>query len=85
MWARKPTVSTVRMIAHIGVEGRFKQLTTAECEKQGIEILALECHIDHVHIKAMPILWTRSYFVSTAGHVSSETIKWYVDTKKTRP
>ena len=24
-------------------------------------------------------LWTRSYFVSTAGNVSSETIKWYVN------
>ena len=100
-----------------GVEERFKELTTAECEKQGIEILALECHVDHVHIfvsvlptmsipnimkqiksctshrlreefpqlKAMPSLWTRSYFVSTAGNVSSETIKRYVDTQKTRP
>ena len=100
-----------------GVEDRFKELTIAECAKQGIEILALECHIDHVHIfvsvlptmsipnimkqikgctslqireefpqlRAMPSLWTRSYFVSTAGNVSSETIKWYVDTQKTRP
>ena len=29
-------------------------------------------------------LWTRSYFVSTAGDVSSDTIKWYVETQKTR-
>lgn len=100
-----------------GVEQRFKELTIGECQKQGIEILALECHIDHVHIfvsvlptisipdimryvkgatslklreefpvlGAMPSLWTRSYFVSTAGNVSSETIKWYVGTQKTRP
>ena len=100
-----------------GVEQRFKELTIAECDKRDIEVLALECHIDHVHIflsvlpsmsipdimrqikgatslrlreefpqlKAMPSLWTRSYFVSTAGNVSSETIKWYVDTQKTRP
>lgn len=99
------------------VEDRFKELTLAECDKCGIEVLALECHIDHVHIfvsvlptmsiptimqqikgatsvelrkefpqlKAMPSLWTCSYFVSTAGNVSSETIKWYVDTQKTRP
>ena len=99
------------------VEDRFKELVIAECSKQGIEILALECHIDHVHIfvnvlpimsipnimkqiksctslrlreefpqlRAMPSLWTRNYFVSTAGNVSSETIKWYVDTQKTRP
>lgn len=100
-----------------GVEQRFKELTATECEKHGIEILAMECHADHVHmfvsalptmgiptimqrikgatsvelrkefprLKAMPSLWTRSYFVSTAGNVSSETIKWYVDTQKTRP
>ena len=99
-----------------GVEERFKELTTIECDKYGIEILAMECHIDHVHmfvsvlpqlsipeimkyikgatshqlrdefieLKNMPSLWTRSYFVSTAGNVSSETIKWYVDTQKTR-
>lgn len=100
-----------------GLEQRFKELVVEECEKSGIEILALECHIDHVHmfvsvlptmsivdimkhvkgctsiqlrkdfpqLKAMPSLWTRNYFVSTAGNVSSETIKWYVDTQKTRP
>lgn len=99
-----------------GVEERFKELTTIECNKYGIEILAMECHIDHVHmfvsvlpqlsipeimkyikgatshqlrnefieLQNMPSLWTRSYFVSTAGNVSSETIKWYVDTQKTR-
>ena len=100
-----------------GLEQRFKELVAEECKKSGIEILALECHIDHVYmfvsvlptmsivdimkhvkgctsiqirkdfpqLKAMPSLWTRSYFVSTAGNVSSETIKWYVDTQKTRP
>jgi putative transposase len=35
-------------------------------------------------LEKMPSLWTRSFFVSTAGNVSSETIKWYVDTQKTR-
>ena len=29
-------------------------------------------------------LWTRSYFVSTAGDVSSETIQHYIETQKTR-
>lgn len=33
-----------------GLEQRFKELTIAECTKCGIEILALECHVDHVHI-----------------------------------
>ena len=32
----------------------------------------------------MPSLWTRSYFVSTAGNVRSETIKKYVESQKSR-
>jgi putative transposase len=27
----------------------------------------------------LPCLWTRSYFVSTAGNVSSETIRKYIE------
>ncbi|MDQ2087838.1 IS200/IS605 family transposase [Herbivorax sp. ANBcel31] len=36
------------------------------------------------HLSHMVSLWTRSYFVSTAGNVSSETIKRYVEEQKTR-
>ncbi|MEO0804409.1 MAG: IS200/IS605 family transposase [Cyanobacteria bacterium J06642_2] len=32
----------------------------------------------------LPSLWTRSYFVSTAGKVSGDTIKRYVEEQKTR-
>ena len=99
-----------------GVEDRFKKLTWQECKRRNIDIIAMECHVDHVHmfvsvypqmsipdilkyikgatshalrdefpqLEKMPSLWTRSYFVSTAGDVSSETIKWYVETQKTR-
>lgn len=35
-------------------------------------------------LSRMQNLWTRSYFVSTAGEVSSETIKRYVETQKTK-
>lgn len=35
-------------------------------------------------LSRMPSLWTRSYFASTAGNVSSETIKRYIDTQKSR-
>lgn len=35
-------------------------------------------------LKAMPSLWTRSYFVSTTGDVSSQTIKQYVDNQRKR-
>lgn len=32
----------------------------------------------------MPSLWTRSYFVSAAGNISSETIKKYIAEQSTR-
>ena len=32
--------------------------------------------------RRLPTLWTRSYFVSTHGHVSSETMKRYVEEQK---
>lgn len=99
-----------------GVEHRFKEIVKDICAKNDIEILAMECHKDHVHLflSVLPQtgipdimkqikgttsailrkefselrkgsgLWSRSYFVSTAGNVSSETVKWYVDTQKTR-
>ncbi|MDL4842117.1 IS200/IS605 family transposase [Aquibacillus rhizosphaerae] len=34
------------------------------------------------HLQHLESLWTRSFFVSTAGNVSSETIKRYVENQK---
>lgn len=34
------------------------------------------------HLNHLPSLWTRAYLVSTAGNVSSETIKRYVEEQK---
>lgn len=31
------------------------------------------------HLLKLPSLWTNSYFVSTAGHVSSKTIQQYIE------
>ena len=31
------------------------------------------------HLLKLPSLWTNSYFVSTAGNISSETIKKYIE------
>lgn len=98
------------------VEERLKELLYQLCGEMDIEILAVECDIDHCHLfvnappilsptdimakakgvtsrtlrqefehlQHLPSLWTRSYFVSTAGNVSSETIKKYVEEQKTR-
>lgn len=35
-------------------------------------------------MKIEQILWTRSYFISTADNVCSETIKKYVENQKKR-
>ena len=98
------------------VEDRFKHMVKFVCNEMEIEVIAIECDKDHIHIflnclptlspsdimqkikgvasrvlrdeftelKKMPSLWTRSYFVSTAGNVCSETIKKYVENQKTR-
>ena len=98
------------------VEERFKTLVREICEELEIEVIAMECDQDHVHLflntlptfsptdimakikgvtskklreefphlQHLPSLWTRSYFVSTAGNVSSETIRRYVENQKKR-
>jgi putative transposase len=35
-------------------------------------------------LQRMPSLWTRSYFISTAGNVSSGTIRRYIEAQSTR-
>ena len=99
-----------------GVEERFKALINYKCKEMDIEILAIECDKDYVHmflncnptqspsnivkslkgytskilrnefkeLSKMPSLWTRSFFVSTADNVCSETIKQYVENQKKR-
>lgn len=99
-----------------GLESRFKESVYLICRQNQIEVLAMECHIDHVHlllstlpkyspadimriakgntsrillqefsdVLKSPTVWTRSYFVSTAGNVSSATIQRYVEEQKTR-
>lgn len=98
------------------VEEAFKKHVTERCNELGVDILAMECHSDHVHmfVDAPPQLsiheivrnikgctshtliqefeglskarrlWTRSYFVSTAGRVSEATIQAYIEAQKTR-
>jgi putative transposase len=35
-------------------------------------------------LRRMPSLWTRSYFISTARNVSSDTIRRYIEAQSTR-
>lgn len=98
------------------IDRRLLELIPIAVEEIDCKVLALETHLDHVHlfVQAKPVLapfqimhkvkgftshtlrkefpeilklaslWTRSYFVGTAGNVSSETIKKYVENQKTK-
>jgi len=37
---------------------------------------------EYVELKKLPSMWTRSYFGCTAGNVSGETIKKYIEQQK---
>jgi len=41
-------------------------------------ITSFELRQEYPELRKLPSLWTRSYFASTAGHVSSQTIARYV-------
>ena len=44
---------------------------------------AHELREEFPHLKSrLPNLWTRSYYVGTAGHVSAQTIQRYLDEQK---
>lgn len=41
-----------------------------------------ELRLKYAQLRRLPSLWTRSYFASTAGNVSSETIRRYIEDQK---
>lgn len=65
-------VSAVPQMAPNAVVGRFKGASS--------RILRQE----FPHLLKLPSLWTRSYFLSSAGNVSSSTIRRYIETQSKR-
>jgi len=77
------------------LKGKIKEelLNLFESVAKGnqIQIIQAEIMPDHVHlfVSAPPpelkklvskdALWTRTYYIGTAGHVSSETIRKYIE------
>jgi putative transposase len=49
---------------------------------KGVTSRVLRQEFEHLH--HLPSLWTRSFFCSTAGNVSSETVQRYIKEQKTR-
>jgi putative transposase len=94
----------------------WKELIQQSVVELGCEVIAVETHLDHVHLflqsntllapyqimhkvkgftaftlrrefpelMKLPSMWTRSYFCGTAGAVSGDTIKTYVENQKTK-
>jgi len=54
-------------------------------EKLEVKIASLEVQPDHIHLfkypylKSLPSMWTKTYYVGTAGNVSAEVIKRYIE------
>lgn len=47
-------------------------------------VTSRELRREFKHLRHLPSLWTRSFFCSTAGNVSSETVARYIAEQKTR-
>jgi putative transposase len=45
---------------------------------KGYSSRSLRCEFPELRSR-LPTLWSRSYFVSTHGHISSETIQKYIE------
>lgn len=56
--------------------------SAADVLKEVKGITSHELRKIHPQLRKMPSMWTRSYFASTAGTVSQETIRRYLDAQK---
>lgn len=60
----------------------FPFTPAAEIVKEVKGFTSHELRRDFPELKKLPSLWTRSFFASTAGNVSSETIDRYIEAQK---
>lgn len=59
----------------------FPTNPASEIVKECKGITAYFLRKDHSELLKLPSLWTSSYFASTAGNVSAETIQKYIDSQ----
>lgn len=68
---------------HVHLFVRVWPITSAaEVIKECKGITSHELRSRYPQLKKLPSLWTRSYFASTAGNVSSDTIQRYIAAQK---
>src|ERR1700757_920392 len=60
----------------------FPSTSAAEVVKECKGITSFALRREFPLLKKLPSMWTRSYFASTAGNISQETIQKYIDAQK---
>ncbi len=66
---------------HLFVQA-WPTVSAAEVVKECKGLTSHELREKYPALKRLPSLWTRSYFASTAGHVSAEAIQRYIAAQK---
>ena len=61
----------------------WPSVSAAEIVKECKGFSAFTLRKEFPELLRMPSLWTRSYFASTAGNISSETIQRYIAAQST--
>lgn len=56
--------------------------SAADVVKECKGVTSHELRLKYPILKRLPSLWTRSYFAATAGNVSSETVRRYIEAQK---
>jgi putative transposase len=68
---------------HIHLSVRvWPSVSAADVVKEIKGVTSHELRKKYPSLLKLPSLWTRSYFAATAGNVSSETIKRYIEAQK---
>ena len=60
----------------------WPSVSAAEVVRQCKGLTSHELRYKYPSLKKLPSLWTRSYFAATAGNVSAETIKRYIEAQR---
>lgn len=60
----------------------FPSTSAAEVVKECKGITSFVLRKEFPELLRLPSMWTRSYFASTAGNISQETIQKYLDAQK---
>ena len=57
----------------------YPTISAADVVKECKGLTSYELRKKYPELKKLPCMWNRSYFASTAGNVSAETIKKYIE------